>query len=134
MYWRRCRIFATLVLHIISCFSVPLSDFYPYGVSEGDNALPPNDDGSSEEIPISILYPYFDKNHHSLYVSRQYLFALFSMNYVISVISFISLFFKILKCLYFKTTLIVRDVSAKLCKIEIHRLKEFLLFLLHLRF
>lgn len=69
MYWRRCKIFATLVLHITSCFSVPLSDFYPYGVSEGDNALPPNDDGSSGEIPISILYPYFDKNHHSLYVN-----------------------------------------------------------------
>nr|XP_058948028.1 protein mesh-like [Pocillopora verrucosa] len=69
MYWRRCKIFATLVLHITSCFSVPLSDFYPYGVSEGDNALPPNDDGSSGEIPISTLFPYFDKNHGSLYVN-----------------------------------------------------------------
>ena len=69
MFSRRCQFFAALFLHISSCLTVPLSDFYPYGVSEGDTVLPPNDDGSSGEIQISILFPYFDKNHGSLYVS-----------------------------------------------------------------
>ena len=69
MFSRRCKFFAALFLHISSCLTVPLSDFYPYGVSEGDAVLPPNDDGNSGEIQISILFPYFDKNHGSLYVS-----------------------------------------------------------------
>ena len=69
MFSQRSKIFVALFLHINSCFTIPLSDFYPYGVSEGDTALPANDDGSSGEISISILFPYFDQNHDSLFVS-----------------------------------------------------------------
>lgn len=69
MFSQQSKVLVVLYLHIISCFTVPLSDFYPYGVSEGDTALPANDDGSSGEIPISILFPYFDRNHDSLFVS-----------------------------------------------------------------
>ena len=67
---------ALLFLHITPCSSVPLSDFYPYGVSEGDTALPANDDSSSGEISISILFPYFDRNHDSLFVSKYALFII----------------------------------------------------------
>ena len=69
-------LFALLFLHITPSITVPLSDFYPYGVSEGDTALPANDDGSSGEISISILFPYFDRNHDSLFVSKM-LYLLF---------------------------------------------------------
>lgn len=62
------------VLHISSCFSVPLSDFYPYGTGEGDSVLPANDDDSSGEIGISILFPYFDRNHGSLFVSNHFFY------------------------------------------------------------
>ena len=56
------------MLHL--SFSVPLDDFYPYGVSKGDTALPANDDSSSGSIPISISFPYFNQSHNSLFVSK----------------------------------------------------------------
>ncbi|KAJ7365960.1 hypothetical protein OS493_002698 [Desmophyllum pertusum] len=69
MFSQQSKVFVALLVHINSCLTVPLSEFYPYGVSEGDTALPPNDDGSSGVIPISIQFPYFDRNHDSLYVN-----------------------------------------------------------------
>ena len=57
------------ILLVKSCFGVSLSEFYPYGANEGDTFLQPNDDGSSGEINISVLFPYFDQYHDSLYVS-----------------------------------------------------------------
>lgn len=51
-----------------------LPNFYPFGQSEGDQLLPPNDDESSGTVPISIQFPFFDHNHNSLFVSRQTLF------------------------------------------------------------
>lgn len=51
-----------------------LPDFYPFGQSEGDQVLPPNDDQSSGTVSISIQFPFFDQNHNSLFVSRQSLF------------------------------------------------------------
>lgn len=51
-------------------FLVPFGDFYPYGVIEGDTAVPTNDDGSSGAIPISVSFPYFNQNHHSVFVSK----------------------------------------------------------------
>lgn len=69
MFSQQSKVFVALLVHINSCLTVPLSEFYPYGVSEGDTALPSNDDGSSGVIPISIQFPYFDRNHDSLYVS-----------------------------------------------------------------
>ena len=69
MFLQQLKVLVALDLVISSCFSLPLSEFYPYGTSEGDLALPPNDDGSSGEISISILFPYFDSNHDSLFVS-----------------------------------------------------------------
>ena len=69
MFLQQLKVLVAIDLVISSCFSLPLSEFYPYGTSKGDTALPPNDDGSSGEISISILFPYFDHNHDSLFVS-----------------------------------------------------------------
>ena len=74
MFSQPSKVLCALFLHIMPCFTVPLSDFYPYGVGEGDTALPANDDGSSGEISISMLFPYFDRNHDSLFVSKYALF------------------------------------------------------------
>ena len=52
------------------CFSAALSFFYPYGVSNGDTALPTGDDSSSGSISISVPFPFFNSNYNSLYVSK----------------------------------------------------------------
>ena len=57
------------ILLLKSCFAVSLRDFYPYGAKESDTFLQPNDDGSSGEVILSVLFPYFDRYHNSLYVS-----------------------------------------------------------------
>lgn len=46
-----------------------LSNFYPFGVREGDYVVPQNDDGSSGMVSISIPFPFFDQNHNSLFVN-----------------------------------------------------------------
>ena len=55
---------------IITLKAAVLPNFYPFGQSEGDQFLPPNDDGSSGIVPITIQFPFFDQNHNSLFVSR----------------------------------------------------------------
>ncbi|XP_013384884.2 uncharacterized protein LOC106154891 [Lingula anatina] len=42
---------------------------FPYGNASGDSMAPVNDDGSSEEIQLQIIFPYFDLPHSSLYVN-----------------------------------------------------------------
>ena len=56
---------------ILTPEAVVLPNFYPFGQSEGDLLLPPNDDRSSGTVPISIPFPFFDQNHNSLFVSIQ---------------------------------------------------------------
>ena len=46
-----------------------LNNFYPFGESEGDQVVPPNDDGSSGEVSISFPFPFFGQDHNSLFVS-----------------------------------------------------------------
>lgn len=46
-----------------------LKNFYPFGESEGDKVVSPNDDGSSGEVPISFPFPFFGQDHKSLFVS-----------------------------------------------------------------
>ncbi|XP_073243989.1 sushi domain-containing protein 2-like [Porites lutea] len=69
MFLRQVKVFLAFAQFITTCFSLPLRQFYPYGVRNGDTALLPNDDGGSGEIHVSILFPYFDRNHGSLYVN-----------------------------------------------------------------
>ena len=61
-----------LILNIlpVALALVELKDFYPYGRNEGDAIVPPNDDGSSGIINIAFPFPFFDRDHNSLYVSN----------------------------------------------------------------
>ena len=54
---------------VSSTEAILLPNFYPFGESEGDLLLPPNDDESSGTVPISIPFPYFDNNQNSPFVS-----------------------------------------------------------------
>eukprot|EP00057_Strongylocentrotus_purpuratus_P021270 XP_011675744.1 PREDICTED: alpha-tectorin-like [Strongylocentrotus purpuratus] len=44
--------------------------FFPFGLNEGDEFLPANDDGSTNELPISVAFPFFDHDHTSLFVNN----------------------------------------------------------------
>ena len=69
------KILVLLPCHIILLSNaIVLPNFYPFGVSEGDQLVPTNDDGSSGTIPISILFPFYDRNHNSLFVSMLIVF------------------------------------------------------------
>ena len=46
---------------------------FPFGTSEGDEFLPANDDGATDEIPISVVFPFFDYDHSSLYVRKNFI-------------------------------------------------------------
>ena len=60
--------------------AIVLPNFYPFGVSEGDQLVPTNDDGSSGTIPISIQFPFYDRNHNSLFVSMIIVFYCKNLN------------------------------------------------------
>ncbi|CAH3144389.1 unnamed protein product [Pocillopora meandrina] len=60
-------LFALSQLSILEALVLP--NFYPFGQSEGDQLVPTNDDGSSGTIPISVPFPFFDRNHNSLFVN-----------------------------------------------------------------
>ncbi|XP_063969190.1 protein mesh-like [Lytechinus pictus] len=44
--------------------------FFPFGSSEVDESLPANDDGSTAELPIAVVFPFFDQDHTSLFVNN----------------------------------------------------------------
>ena len=69
------KILVLLLCHIIFLSNATvLPNFYPFGVSDGDQLVPKNDDGSSGTIPISIQFPFYDRNHNSLFVSMSIVF------------------------------------------------------------
>lgn len=78
----RLRIFLIPHLFFAWCQIVVLTEdavlpnFYPFGKREGDQVVPPNDDGSSGEVPISIPFPFFDQYQDSLFVSKPLLFLI----------------------------------------------------------
>ena len=55
---------------IVSVATIPLEDFYSFGSEHGDDVLSANDDGSTEEIQLSVSFPFFDRDHNSLFVSK----------------------------------------------------------------
>ena len=57
-------------VEILTSEAAVLPNFYPFGQSEGDQFLPQNDDESSEIVPTTIQFPFFDQNHNFLFVSR----------------------------------------------------------------
>ncbi|XP_028415602.1 sushi domain-containing protein 2-like isoform X2 [Dendronephthya gigantea] len=54
---------------------IELEDFFPYGPSNGDSSVPPNDDGSSDRINIAFPFPFFDEEHNSLFNTFQAILA-----------------------------------------------------------
>jgi len=48
---------------------IPLKDFYPFGDTTADSFLPPNRDGSSIALPLTMPFPAFNEDHVSIYVS-----------------------------------------------------------------
>nr|XP_022323654.1 protein mesh-like [Crassostrea virginica] len=57
------------VFYFVAVLGVKLDDFYPYGSQNGDTAMSKNDDGSSPDIPISSLFPFFNHQHSKLTVN-----------------------------------------------------------------
>ncbi|XP_062572621.1 LOW QUALITY PROTEIN: protein mesh-like, partial [Saccostrea cucullata] len=50
-------------------FSLSLNDFFPFGRQHGDTAMAQNDDGSTGDITISTLFPFFNHQHPKLVVN-----------------------------------------------------------------
>ena len=59
-------VIATILLRAVS--AVPLQ-FYSFGRDYGDELLESSDDGSTEEIQLTVSFPFFDRDHDSLFVS-----------------------------------------------------------------
>ncbi|MGH0171679.1 UNVERIFIED_CONTAM: hypothetical protein FKN15_007094 [Acipenser sinensis] len=49
--------------------TVPLEDFYPFGVEHGDSSTGKQDDGGSGLLEISVNFPFFGDRHSGLYVN-----------------------------------------------------------------
>ncbi|XP_014377682.1 sushi, nidogen and EGF-like domain-containing protein 1 isoform X1 [Alligator sinensis] len=49
---------------------VPLADFYPFGLEQGDAVTLKQDDGGSGLQPISVKFPFFGVAHTGLYVNN----------------------------------------------------------------
>ena len=62
----------SLLLHAASVTGIPLENFYSFGSGTGDNSLGSNDDGSSSAISLGILFPYFNQDHSTVFVSLLY--------------------------------------------------------------
>uniref|UniRef100_A0A8C1EX78 Sushi, nidogen and EGF-like domains 1 n=1 Tax=Cyprinus carpio carpio TaxID=630221 RepID=A0A8C1EX78_CYPCA len=50
--------------------AVPLQDFYPFGLDEGDSQTIEQDDGGSGLLAISVAFPFFGERHMGLYVNN----------------------------------------------------------------
>lgn len=65
-----CLSLSLTVLYPTQICAIPEEDFYPFGNTTGDEALPRVLDNSSPVIPLTITtFPYFGQDHSQLYVS-----------------------------------------------------------------
>ena len=51
---------------------ITLDELYPFGSQARDTAMEKNDDGSSPNIPIATLFPFFNHQHSTVIVSKVY--------------------------------------------------------------
>ena len=68
-------IFYILLKNSVKC--IPLNEFYPFGSGTAvefgtDTFLPPNDDGSSDQIRLTSVFPFFDENFDTIFVCMAY--------------------------------------------------------------
>ena len=65
--------FIALAVLFLSCkesYSIPLEDFYPFGVNAGDNVLERTLDGSSPLIDLTpAVFPFHGQEYTQLFVS-----------------------------------------------------------------
>ncbi len=63
------------LLSFVTCsLAIPREEFYSFGQNAGDMALPPNDDGSSEQITLQFgSFSYFEKQYSNLFVSYYFI-------------------------------------------------------------
>ena len=56
-------------MHAPFFYRCPPDVLFPYGLGESDDFMPTTVDGNSGELPITVSFPFFDKDHDSLFVS-----------------------------------------------------------------
>ena len=71
-------IFIFASIFVCSSNTLPLNDFFPFGVQMGDTTMPPNDDESVGPLYLPYSFPYFDNNHHQIWVANNGLFSFLS--------------------------------------------------------
>ncbi|XP_077984689.1 sushi, von Willebrand factor type A, EGF and pentraxin domain-containing protein 1-like [Glandiceps talaboti] len=64
---RVCPSAGTDYRKVLECHRVHL---YPYGPDIGDNVNDFQDDGSSGEVNISIIFPFFDNNYNNVWINN----------------------------------------------------------------
>ena len=62
---------AAALLRLDYVTAIPLRDFYPYGVINGDQALPKSNDGSSPAIQLEVPFRFFSRERSTIYVSSE---------------------------------------------------------------
>lgn len=73
MFIWKFKVLFLLMFFVYLCLFVLLSDFYLYGLSEGDILFLLNDDSSFGEVGIFVFFFYFDCNYDLFYVSIRYI-------------------------------------------------------------
>ena len=56
------------VFYFVAVLGIRLDDFYPYGRQNGDTVMSKSDEGSSPDIPIPSLFPFYNHQHSKLKV------------------------------------------------------------------
>jgi hypothetical protein len=58
--------------------TLSLNEFFPFGPEIGDLTIRPNDDESEGPLQLPYIFPYFDNNHHQIWISNNGLFSFLS--------------------------------------------------------
>ena len=65
----QCFLALVAVLLLYRVKAIPLAEFYPFGNALGDKGLFRNDDGSSLVLNLTTSFPFFNRDHLTLFVS-----------------------------------------------------------------
>ena len=61
-----------LLLAAVACVSVnsvPVGDFFPFGLEHGDQSLPESDDGATDAVELDADFVFYGKKRRTVYVS-----------------------------------------------------------------
>jgi hypothetical protein len=70
--------FFFIFLFVFSSNSLSLNEFFPFGPEIGDSTIRPNDDESEGPLQLPYVFPYFDNNHHQIWIANNGLFSFLS--------------------------------------------------------